>query len=140
MKDIVGRKTRDRRRSALAVDPVGTGGDPEPIAPLRSQYPHTIGLRLGDDLYATAENAIEGAHLAGDYSLTSLPELIRAALTAHFSGMALTAPPESGKKRRTTIGLDDELKLRYDKLPNRKRGEIVERALRTFLNRGMGPL
>ena len=51
--------------------------------------------------------------------------------------MELTAGPETGEKRRTTVGLDPDLKAQYDTLPNRKRGEIVERALRTFLNRGL---
>jgi hypothetical protein len=92
---------------------------------------------LSQHLHATAENAIVGAHRAGDYSFTSLPDLIRAALSAYFDGMGLTAAPETGRKRRTTIGLDDDLKRRYDELPARKRGEIIERALRTFLNRGM---
>ncbi len=116
----------DRPAVTTHVSPPGSG-----------RFPHTIGLRLNHTLYATAENALEGAHRVGDYSFTSLPDLIRAALTAYFDGMELPAAPERGGKRRTTIGLDDQLKHAYDALPQRKRGEIVERALRTFLNGGM---
>jgi hypothetical protein len=127
MKDIVGKKTANQQRATVEY---------ESTAGAAARHRHTVGLRMGEDLYATAENALEAAHLAGDYSLTSLPDLIRAALTAHFDGMALSAPPEKGRKRRTTIGMDDNLKARYDELPHGKRSEIVERSLRTFLNRG----
>jgi hypothetical protein len=132
MRDVVDQKSGDLRRSSPVGDQAASR-----VAASGSKYPHTIGLRLGVNLYATAENALEGAHRAGDYSLTSMPDLIRTALAAHFDGMTLTAAPEMGGKRRTTIGLDDALKSRYDQLPHRKRGEIIERALRTFLNRGM---
>lgn len=109
---------------------------PSVAPPSPGSYPHTIGLRIGHSLYTTAENALEGAHRAGDYTVTSIPELLRAALRAYLRGMPLTAAPETGGKKRTTIGLDDELKAGYDGLPRRKRGEIIERALRTFLNSG----
>lgn len=149
MKDIVARKAArgDEERGhdpsqlqgampAADVSPVPVTA-PRISPPTPGRYPHTVGLRLSHNLYMTAENALDGANRVGDYSFTSLPDVIRAALTAYFDGMALTAPPERGGKRRTTIGLDDTLKARYDELPLRKRGEIIERSLRTFLNRGM---
>ena len=43
-----------------------------------------------------------------------MPDLIRAALRAYFDNkMTLRAAPDPGPKKRTTMGLDDELKERY---------------------------
>lgn len=146
MKDVIARKAARQRSAEMqgsrdsVRDPVGHSSTRVPAAPptaappASGRYPHIVGLRLSHNLYATAENVLESSHRAGDYSLTSMPDLIRAALSAYFNGMELDAPPERGGKRRTTIGLDEALKSRYDQLPPRKRGEIVGRALRTFLN------
>jgi hypothetical protein len=111
---------------------------PEPPTPVGGSYPHIIGLRIDASLFRTIHEALVSAHATGDYTFTSMPDLIRAALRAYFDNkLTLRAAPDPGPKKRTTIGLDDELKERYEDLPKRKRGEIIERVLQTFISSGL---
>ena len=86
---------------------------------------------------AEARNGLEAAHAAGDYRYQSVADLIRAAVRAYADGLPLSQQARSGRKKRHTVELPAELCAQYDKLPSRSRGVIIERALLSFLARGL---
>lgn len=102
-------------------------------APAGSRFAHTVRMSLTADLYATLQELLASAHAAGDYRYTSLAALVRAAFRAYRDGAPLTAGVASGPKRHSTLQLDEDLYAAYQKLPARKRWEILERAVRSFL-------
>ena len=87
---------------------------------------------------AEAQNALEAAQASGDYRLQSVADLIRAALGAYADGLTLTQQARGGRTKRHTVELPEELFEGYAKLPSRSRGVIIERALLSFLARGLG--
>ena len=110
---------------------------PSKIGHRQPQYPHIIGVRISAVAYMQTQEALLSSHTAGDYAHATLPDVLRAALRAFFRDRELTAAPLSGPKKKTTIALDDDLKRNYDLLPPRKRGEILERALLSYLKNGL---
>ena len=86
---------------------------------------------------AEARNALEAAHATGDYRHQSVADLIRAALAAYCGGrLALTQAARGGRKRRHTVELRGDLHVLYQKLPDRSRSLIIERALLSLLAGG----
>ncbi|HSR68783.1 MAG TPA: hypothetical protein VLU25_12670 [Acidobacteriota bacterium] len=104
-----------------------------PSASVGSRFPHTVRMALTADLYGTLQELLSSAHAAGNYRYTSLAALVRAAFRAYRDGAPLTAGVASGPKRHSTLQLDEDLYAAYQKLPARKRWEILERAVRSFL-------
>ena len=86
---------------------------------------------------AEAQNAVAAAQASGDYRHQSVADLIRGALRAYWSGMPLSQPARSGRKKRHTVQVPADLFARYNKLPSRSRGVIIERALLSYLARGL---
>ncbi len=87
---------------------------------------------------AEAQNALEAAQASGDYRHQSVADLLRAALAAYVDGLTLTQQARSGRTKRHTVELSEKLFEQYAKLPSRSRGLIIERALLSFLARGLG--
>ncbi len=128
MKDLV----RARRRAP--------GGRQEP-EPVEAESDGSRGGRINPTLslaaIAEAQNALDAAHASGDYHHQSLADLIRAALRAYSTGLALTRQSRDGRRRRHTVELPGDLIEQYRKLPSRSRGVIIERALLSLLARGL---
>lgn len=72
-------------------------------------------------------------HTAGDYSYTSVADVIRAAIQSYQDGLELTEQPESGAKKQTTLRVSDELFEFYESWPARMRSKILERVVRSFI-------
>jgi len=139
MRDFHAERVKRRKRSDDPPQPPAESREgkrpPSAAAPPAEgpRYPHTVRLSLNADLYAALQELLESAHAAGDYRYTSLPDLIRAAFRAYRDGAPLTAAAAPGPKKHSTLQLDGLLYEAYRKLPERKRWEILERAIRSFL-------
>lgn len=110
---------------------------PAPRAIMGRSGTRRINPTLSAGALAEARNALEAAHASGDYRHQSVADLIRAALGAYGDGrLALTQAVRGGRKRRHTVELSPGLYAVYEKLPDRSRGVIIERALLTILAAG----
>lgn len=98
-----------------------------------NQYEHSITIQCNALLYNTLQNTIKALHTGNDFTYTSVTDLIRAALKAYQSGMELTELEQTGKKKQTSIRVDDSLYKFYKSLPNQLRTKILEKAIRTFI-------
>ncbi len=96
-------------------------------------YEHSITIQCNTLLYNTLQNKIKALHTGNDFTYTSVTDLIRAALKAYQSGMELTELEQPGKKKQTSIRVDDSLYKFYKSLPNQLRTKILEKAIRTFI-------
>ncbi len=96
-------------------------------------YEHSITIQCNALLYNTLQNKIKALHTGNDFTYTSVTALIRAALKAYQSGMELTELEQPGKKKQTSIRVDDSLYKFYKSLPNQLRTKILEKAIRTFI-------
>lgn len=96
-------------------------------------YEHSITIQCHALLYNTLQNTIKAQHTGNDFTYTSVTDLIRAALLAYQSGMELTEIEQPGKKKQTSIRVDDSLYKFYKSLPNQLRTKILEKAIRTFI-------
>ncbi|MEM6866783.1 MAG: hypothetical protein AAF528_00165 [Cyanobacteria bacterium P01_C01_bin.121] len=90
-------------------------------------------IRCNTLLYTTLQNMIASMHTAGDYSYTSVADVIRAAIQAYKDGAELTEQVEPGSKKATTIRVNDELYGFYESWPKRMRSTILERVIRNFI-------
>src|SRR5262245_530925 len=117
--------TRVTRRQRAAPAPPT---QPEP-------RPYLLAIRCNAMLYNTMQNMLMTAHTAQDFTFSSVADVIRAALQSYRDGMALTELEEPGEKVSTTIRVDRPTKDFYASLPDRLRTKILERAIRTFLQR-----
>ncbi len=108
-------------------------------APLVPTQPLRINPSLSVAASSQAQNAVSAAKTSGDYRFQSVSDVVRAALERYFAGsLSLTQQAKPGPKKRQTVQLSAEMMAEYQKLPTRSRGEIVERALLTFLGGGFG--
>ncbi len=132
MKDLMKRRRPDRDAGER---------EPQPPPPPKSSSIVSAGRRINPALSTTAiaeaRNALAAAQTSGDYRYQSVADLIRAALVAHAGGLRLTQQARSGKKKRHTVELPAELAEHYGSLPRLSRGVIIERALLSFLARGL---
>ncbi len=96
-------------------------------------YEHSITIQCNALLYTTLQNTIKALHTGNDFTYTSVTDIIRAALKAYQDGMELTELEQPGKKKQTSIRVDDSLYKFYKSLPNQLRTKILEKAIRTFI-------
>lgn len=96
-------------------------------------YTRTLGIPCNLTLYASMQNKVEALHRKNDYSFTSVTDVIREALKAYQNGMKLTELSQPGKKKQTSIRVDDSLYKFYKSLPNQLRTKIIEKAIRTYI-------
>ena len=96
-------------------------------------FTHSITVQCNTLLYTTLQNMIISAHTAGDFTYSSVADIFRTALRAYKGGMQLTELEQAGKKRQTSIRVDEELHDFYRSWPSQLRTKILERVLRTFL-------
>lgn len=110
---------------------------PAPIKPptinQEHTYTHSITVRYSTLLYTTLQNMIAAAHMANDFTYTSVADVVRAALQQYKDGMELTEPDEPGEKKQTSIRVTAQLQDFYKTWPNQMRTKILERTIRTFL-------
>ncbi len=125
-----------RDRSMMSAEPRSA-----PPSPRRGGPNGSAGRRINPALstaaIAEARNALAAAQTSGDYRYQSVADLVRAALGAHAGGLRLTQQARNGKKKRHTVELPAELAEHYGSLPRLGRGVIIERALLSFLARGL---
>ncbi len=130
MKDLM-----KRRRPARDA-----GEDEKPLPRARRDPGGSAGRRINPTVSAAviaeARNALEAAQASGDYRYQSVADLIRAAFRAYGEGLRPTQQARGGRKKRHTVELPPELVERYERLPSRSRGVIIERALASFLVQG----
>jgi predicted DNA-binding antitoxin AbrB/MazE fold protein len=99
-----------------------------------SNRTYTIPIRVNSSLYDTLQESLDSLNTLGDYSYTSIADIIRKSLVAYQEGMELTEIAlNSGDKITTSIRVDENVYKFHKKLPNRKKTEILERAVRTFI-------
>ncbi len=103
-----------------------------PKAESRS-YSHPITIQCNTLLYTTMQNMVKAMHTANDFTYTSVTDVIRAAIKAYQEGMELTELDEKGKKKQTSIRIEENTYNFYKELPDQMRTKIIERAIRTFL-------
>lgn len=96
-------------------------------------YDRSITIQCNALLYITLQNTIEAMHTGNDFTYTSVTDIIRAALKAYQEGMELTEIDRAGKKKQTSIRVDDSLYKFYKSLPNQLRTKILEKAIRTYI-------
>lgn len=115
--------------NSFPISPPVESGKSEP----NDTYEHSITIQCHALLYTTLQNTIEAMHTGNDFTYTSVTDLIRAALKAYQEGMELTELVQPGKKKQTSIRVDNSLYKFYKSLPNQMRTKIIERAIRTFI-------
>ena len=96
-------------------------------------YPYPITIQCNTLLYTTIQNTVKTMHTANDFTYTSVTDVIRAAIKAYQEGMELTELERKGKKKQTSIRLEETSYNFYKELPDQMRTKIIERAIRTFL-------
>ena len=96
-------------------------------------YEHSITIQCNTLLYTTLQNTLKAMHTGNDFTYTSVTDVIRAALKAYQEGMELTETEQSGKKKQTSIRVDDSLYKFYKSLPNQLRTKIIEKAIRSYI-------
>ena len=103
----------------------------------KSSYTHLITIQCNILLYTTLQNTIQAMHTAGDFTYTSVADLIRSALMAYQKGMKLTETPTTGAKKQTSIRVNESLCQFYKGLPDQMRSKILERVIRTFMKESL---
>ncbi len=125
-------RAKKKTQKKLTNQPIST-----PVEPAKGEtnkiYEHSITIQCNALLYNTLQNTIQAQHTGNDFTYTSVTDLIRAALLAYQSGMELTEIEQPGKKKQTSIRVDDSLYKFYKSLPNQLRTKILEKAIRTFI-------
>ncbi|MEM9447252.1 MAG: hypothetical protein AAGA75_01795 [Cyanobacteria bacterium P01_E01_bin.6] len=101
----------------------------QPSKPLE----HSIPIQCNTLLYTTLHNMVNASHAAGDFRYTSVADVVREAIRSHKEGMPLTELAEKGRKRPTSIRVDQELLSHYNSWPKRLRTQILERVIRSYL-------
>ena len=76
-------------------------------------------------------------HTGNDFTYTSVTDIIRAALKAYQGGMELTEIEQLGKKKQTSIRVNNSLFKFYKSLPDQLRTKILEKAIRTYIKNNM---
>lgn len=130
-------KLRATDKASNAKNPQQSVSSPateqKPDASQSDTLTQTLQIRCNTLLYTTLQNMIASMHTAGDFSYTSVADVIRAAIQAYKDGMTLTEQAESGSKKATTVRVTDELADFYESWPNRMRTTILERAIRSHI-------
>ncbi len=125
-------RAKKKTQKKLTTQPIST--PVEPAKPeTNNSLEHSITIQCNALLYNTLQNIIKAQHTGNDFTYTSVTDLIRAALLAYQSGMELTEIEQPGKKKQTSIRVDDSLYKFYKSLPNQLRTKILEKAIRTFI-------
>lgn len=119
-----------------AVAPTNGAGERQRQTPTEKPVSELIQIYYNTLHYNTLQNTITAQHNAGDFTYTSISDLIRAALEAYKNGMPLTELDAKGGKKLLPVRVDEELKAFFDSLPNRMKSKITERAVRTFIKNG----
>jgi hypothetical protein len=98
-----------------------------------THYSQSISMQFNTLLYATLQNMVENAHTAGDFTYTSVADVIRGALEAYAEGMSLSELNREGERRNISVRVTQKQYDFYQSLPNRLRRKLVERAVRSFI-------
>ncbi|MEM7773823.1 MAG: hypothetical protein AAF327_25380 [Cyanobacteria bacterium P01_A01_bin.37] len=101
----------------------------QPSKPLE----HSLQIQCNTLLYTTLQNMVMASHAAGDFRYTSVADVVREAIRSHKQGLPLTELAEKGRKRPTSIRIDQELLNHYKSWPKRLRSQILERVIRSYL-------
>ena len=127
--DLRAKKKTQKKPTTQPINSPVKPAQPEPP----KSYEHFITIQCNALLYSTLQNTIKAQHTGNDFTYTSVTDLIRAALLAYQSGMELTEIELPGKKKQTSIRVDDSLYKFYKSLPNQLRTKILEKAIRTYI-------
>ena len=122
-----------RKKSSQLKEPEALPSLGRATSESNNQYSHSITIQCNALLYNTLQNTVKAMHTGNDFTYTSVTDLIRAALKAYQQGMELTEIEQPGKKKQTSIRVDDSLHKFYKSLPSQLRTKILEKAIRTFI-------
>lgn len=93
-----------------------------------------ISINLPAILVARGQGAIVSRKTVGDFTLTSLSDLIRQSLVAYQQGLSLAGSRiESSETKKVNVMLNEDLFSFYQSLPPKSRWEIIERSLISYL-------
>ncbi|WP_036489613.1 hypothetical protein [Myxosarcina sp. GI1] len=123
--DIKAKEKQKSTRSQKVVE--------QPPNEKTKSYSYPITIQCNTLLYTTMQNKVEAMHATSDFTYTSVTDLIRAAIKAYKEGMELTELEQKGKKKQTSIRLEENTYNFYKELPDQMKTKIIERAIRTFL-------
>lgn len=90
--------------------------------------------QVAEPLLIKCQNLLKSKHLAGDFTHSSMSDLIRNALESYKAGTPLTSVRQINSSRKS-VGflLTNDLFNFYQELPTNHRAEIVERSLATYI-------
>lgn len=92
-------------------------------------------LKVDADLLQAVGEAVQSAKLGEDFRYANVSDFIRKALIDYKRGMKLTAAPRTKQQVQTSIYLTAALRDFWESLPPMQRYEILDRVLRTKLER-----
>ena len=98
----------------------------------------TVTIPISQEAKAEARQALESAIASGNYSHQYLSDIATAAVLTFLEGELDSLMPchQNSPKENVSFKLDGDSRQLYDsKLPRRRRAEIIERILRTYVNR-----
>lgn len=125
-------KAKKKKQSKPQEEPISVSVEVVQSEP-NNIYEHSITIQCNALLYTTLQNTVKALHTGNDFTYTSVTDIIRAALKAYQEGMELTEIDQPGKKKQTSIRVDDSLYKFYKSLPNQLRTKILEKAIRSFI-------
>ncbi len=113
-------------------------GESETASWLAGSVTEPLSIAVDEALREQVRHAVDAARTAGDYRHHDFGDVARAALSAYLTGMALTARANPGRKLKTTLRVTPTFKAEIERRLTRKaRSEVIERAVRSFLKRGL---
>ena len=122
----------ETRDSGERVPKKSAKPEPAPVSVPRAKTA-TLQIHYNTLHYITLQNSIAAQHNSGDFTYTSVSDLIRSALQAYKDGMQLTELDAKGDKTQVRVRVGRDLKTFFDSFPNQLKSKITERAVRTFV-------
>lgn len=87
-------------------------------------------------LFEDISNMVAANNAGGNYEFASASAFIRSAIEEYVvSGIPLTANTRPGRKKRFSLTFSRDLRAAFDTLPRGKKTEVIDRAIRSKLDR-----
>ena len=102
---------------------------------LEEEFITTISIHLEPNLFMMIEQMLESRQIAGDYSWSSVADFIREAILDYAQGINLEAQAIGKRTKRFSLRAGKTVVNYWESFPKRKKAEILDRILRTKLNK-----
>ena len=123
---------RSPMKPVHSPSPIRSTSKPDRSLPLT----HRITLRMDARLHQAIGEAVQSAKLGEHFHYANISDFIRAALGDYKKGMTLTTAPQAARHiKDTSVCLPTPLRDFWRSLPRRQHWEILDRVLRTKLER-----